>query len=277
MTVMVEHCGTVFKMKVELANPVEYTFLLSNQEININDLLGCKIDLTYHGNIHCIHCERKTNKSFQQGYCYPCFRRLQECNMCIIHPERCLVEERGCPEDDWAHRHCHQKHIIYLANSSGLKVGITRHNNVPSRWIDQGACQALPICEVQNRRQAGRIEVAIKQYVSDRTDWRKMLRGSAEPMDLVIERDRLLNEAAVEIKAVEDDYSDRPICFVDESQIEIEYPVLQYPEKVKSISFDKSPNIQGVLQGIKGQYLIFDSGVLNIRNFGGYELSLKCL
>ncbi len=272
MVVVAEQLGTVFKMQVSLASPVEYTFLLGEQKINMNQFLGKQIDLKFTGNMHCTHCERKINKSFQQGYCYPCFQRLQECNMCMLHPERCLVESKGCPENDWAHRQCHQHHIVYLANSSGLKVGITRHNHVPSRWIDQGACQALPICQVQNRRQAGRVEVAIKQFVSDRTDWRKMLRQSPESIDLTIERDRLLKEAAKDIEVIQDDYDDNPIDFIDESQVEIEYPVLQYPEKVKSLSFDKTHHIQGVLQGIKGQYLILDIGVLNVRKFGGYEL-----
>lgn len=271
---MKEYCGTVFKMGVSLADPVSYDFILSDTKIDLNALIGKRLSLSFTGKIHCIQCERKTSKSFQQGYCYPCYRRLQECNMCMLHPERCLVESKGCPEDDWAHRHCHQKHIVYLANSSSLKVGITRHTNVPSRWIDQGACQALPICEVQNRRQAGRVEVAIKQYVSDRTNWRKMLQGSPEPIDLLQEQQRLVSEAQESLALVQEDYPEGAIQFLQSSPVTIAYPVDHYPEKIKSLSFDKTADIEATLHGIKGQYLIFDQGVLNIRKFGGYELQL---
>jgi len=264
--------GNLRKMKTILASPVEYYFRIGEQEIFLNDLLGKNISLAFTGVINCIQCGRKTNKSFQQGYCYPCMQRLNECNNCAIFPERCKVEEGGCPEDDWAHAHCHAKQIVYLANSSGLKVGITRESHVPMRWIDQGAIQAIPIFKANNRYQCGLMEVAIKQNVSDRTNWRAMLKNDVNKLDLLQERDRLLLEANLAVQSVLDKTAGGVVAIEQADVVDIEYPVLQYPQKITSLSLDKTPEISAVLQGIKGQYLILDAGVLNIRKFGGYEV-----
>ncbi len=268
--------GILQKMRVEHASPVRYFIRLGDDEFLLNDALNKKISIHFSGNIFCVQCGRKTNKSFQQGFCFPCCRRLQECDMCVIHPERCHVEKEGCPEDDWAHQQCHQQHVIYLANSSALKVGITRHNHVPSRWIDQGARQALPIFTASNRYQSGLVEVAMKQYVADKTNWRAMLKQDAEPIDLLAERKRLLKKAENDIAAVIARYSNNEIQPVDSNDIvDIEYPVMQYPEKIKSHSLDKTPVVEGVLQGIKGQYILLDGGVMNIRKFGGYDVEFS--
>jgi len=259
-------------MKAELASPVIYHLIVGDQEILLNDFLQKKISLTFTGIINCIQCGRKTNKSFQQGLCFPCMQRLNECNNCAIFPERCKVEEGTCPQDDWAHAHCHSRQIVYLANSSGLKVGITRDSQVPTRWIDQGAIQAIPIFEASNRYQSGLMEVAIKQYVSDRTNWRAMLKNDVTALDLLQERDRLLSEAEPSVQKVLDQSAGGIILINDAEAIGIEYPVLEYPQKTTSLSLDKTPEVSGILQGIKGQYLIFDTGVLNVRKFGGYEV-----
>jgi hypothetical protein len=267
--------GSLRKLKGTLDSLVNYHFRLDDNEIPLADALGKKISLSFDGTINCIQCERQTKKSFQQGYCYPCYRRLMECNLCIIHPERCRVEEGGCPKDDWAHAHCHQEHIIYLANSSGLKVGITRETQVPTRWIDQGACQAIPIFKVQNRYQAGAIEVAMKSYVADKTNWRKMLKNDVEVIDMKERRDALLSEARVDIDKVIAGFSAGDVEAVNIEPINLEYPVMEYPTKVSSLSLDKQALIEGQLVGIKGQYLILDIGVLNIRKFGGYQVSFS--
>src|SRR3990167_7480403 len=159
--------GHLRKLKSELKTPIHYSIRFDHEEILLNAYLGKTITLVYAGHIYCIQCGRKTNKSFQQGYCFPCLRRLQECHLCIIYPEKCIVESGRCPENDWAHAQCNQPHTIYLANASGLKVGITRDTQVPTRWIDQGAIQALPIFKTKNRYQAGQVEVTLKQFVSD--------------------------------------------------------------------------------------------------------------
>lgn len=268
--------GHLRKMTAQLVNPVEYQLVLDDQQIDLKPFLGQDLTLEYQGEIHCIQCGRKTNKSFQQGHCFPCMRRLMECNNCIIHPEKCNVEQGTCPQDDWAHAHCNQPHIVYLANSSGLKVGITRETQIPTRWIDQGAGQALAIFRVSNRYQSGMIEVCLKQFVADRTDWRKMLKGVAAPIDLIAARDQLLAEAAKPLQQTLAQFKTGDIQAITDSKVQtIHYPVTQYLEKIKSFSFDKTPQVEGKLLGIKGQYLIFDSGVINLRKFSGYLITIK--
>jgi len=271
--------GNIEKMLVHLAEsengPVQYKLPIGGDVIAMNDLIGKTIKLHYHGEIHCIACQRKTNKSFGQGFCYPCFRDLARCDMCIMKPETCHFDQGTCREPEWAQNNCMQPHFVYLANSSGVKVGITRGTQIPTRWIDQGASQALPIFSVQTRKQSGLLEVALKQHVSDRTDWRKMLKGDPEIIDLAAVRDELFDKCQDEIAELQSD-SDRPVitALYDENIVNIQYPVTRYPEKVKSLNFDKQAELEGELLGIKGQYLILDTGVLNIRKFGGYLLSV---
>lgn len=268
---MSKFAGMLRKLHAELANPVNYRLCLGEDEIHLNELLGKRIHLQFIGEIHCIQCGRKTHKSFQQGYCFPCMRRINECDNCMLHPERCHVEKGTCPRDDWAHAQCYQQHYIYLANTSSLKIGITRHTHIPTRWIDQGATQALPIIRVQNRRQAGLVEVAFKQFVYDKTNWRAMLKNDATEICLNAERVRLLEEAKQALTEVIAQYDSNEIEILDKPEcVSLHYPVLEYPTKINSLSFDKTPEISGVLKGIKGQYLLLDSGVLNIRKFGGY-------
>lgn len=266
--------GNLRKMKTTLASPVEYQMVLGDALVPLSNFLEKKIRLSFTGKIHCIQCGRKTSKSFQQGFCYPCMQRLNECGNCAIFPERCLVEQGTCLEDDWAHAHCHSRQIIYLANSSGLKVGITRDSHVPSRWIDQGAIQAIPIFEASNRYRSGLMEVALKAFVSDRTNWRAMLKNAVDSLDMLAERDRLLQEADKMLSQVLGESGEAITPITDAEPISIEYPVIEYPQKITSLSLDKQPDVEGVLMGIKGQYLILDSGVFNVRKFGGYEVGL---
>jgi len=268
--------GTLRKMKGVLGSPVQYALRLGEAEVPLNAVLGKTLSLNHTGLIYCTQCGRKTNKSFQQGYCFPCFRRLSECNLCTIHPERCRVEHGTCPKDDWVHSHCYQDHIVYLANSSGLKVGITRHTQVPTRWIDQGAKQAIPIFKVSNRYRSGVVEVALKAFVSDRTNWRTMLKQEVASLDLPALRDDLLEQAKKQVSDVANQFDGDGIVALDDATVvELRYPVLQYPEKIVSLSLDKTPLVEGCLLGIKGQYLIFDVGVMNIRKFGGYEVQCE--
>lgn len=268
--------GNIAKMKTELNETVEYRLPVGNDMVDMNALLGKKLQLHYQGAINCIHCGRKTKKSFSQGFCYPCFTSLAQCDMCIMKPETCHYAAGTCREPEWAEQHCMQDHYVYLANSSGLKVGITRGTQIPTRWMDQGASQALPIFRTRDRLQAGLVEVIIKAHANDRTDWRKMLKGEAEAMDLGAERDRLHAEIGKELGELLAEHGDDAATFLPaEKQVEIKYPVLEYPTKVSSFNFDKTPELNGRLMGIKGQYLIFDGGVINMRKFGGYEVALK--
>jgi hypothetical protein len=259
--------GAARKMHTELADPVQYRLPLGEAVVSMNPLLGRQLQLRYAGAMHCIHCGRKSSKSFNQGYCYPCFRRLAQCDSCIVSPEKCHFDQGTCREPDWAQQHCMTDHFVYLSNTSGLKVGITRGSQVPTRWIDQGATQARPIFRVSSRYISGLVEVLFKPHIADRTNWQAMLKGDADDRDLEQARQELLAVCAADIEALQQEHGLQALSVLEDQ-------VLQHPGKVKSFNLDKQPLVEGTLQGIKGQYLIFDTGVINIRKYGGYELSL---
>ncbi len=269
--------GNILKMRSALGDagqPVQYQLPIGESLLPMNEIIGKTIKLNYQSEIHCITCGRKTSKSFGQGHCFPCFRSLASCDMCIMKPETCHYAEGTCRQPEWGDENCFIPHYVYLANSSGIKVGITRGTQIPTRWIDQGAAQALPVFKVANRLQSGLLEVVLKQHVSDRTDWRKMLKADAEPMDLKSIRDELLDNCTAEIEVIKSEQGEGAIETVDQAVVDIKFPVSEYPEKIKSLNFDKQPVIEGSLMGIKGQYLILDTGVLNIRKFSGYNIEV---
>lgn len=267
--------GPVRKMTTELADPVQYSMILGQHAVPLNAFLGQALGLQYHGVINCIHCDRKTSKSFSQGYCYPCFRRLAQCDTCIMSPEKCHYAAGTCREPQWGEQHCMIDHIVYLANTSGIKVGITRGSQVPTRWMDQGATQAQPIFRVDTRLHSGLVETVFKNHIADKTNWQAMLKGDADHVDLERERVRLIAECAAEIDELQARFGLQAITVLEQhASTVINYPVLEYPTKVKSFNLDKTPEVGGTLLGIKGQYLIFDTGVINMRKYGGYQLSL---
>jgi len=184
--------GALEKMSVQLESgaPVQYAFRLGEGLVPVNPLIGRQVRLEYLGAIHCTHCGRKTNKSFSQGYCYPCFKKLPQCDVCIMSPEKCHHDFGTCRDPQWGMDFCMTDHVVYLANSSGIKVGITRATQLPTRWLDQGASQALPIMRVATRQQSGMVEDLVRSQVADRTNWRALLKGDAEPIDLIEMRER---------------------------------------------------------------------------------------
>lgn len=268
--------GILRKMKTRLESPVTYRLRVGDDDVPLNPLLGKPLQLEYSGKIFCVHCGRKTSKSFNQGYCYPCFQSLAPCDSCIIHPEKCHFDQGTCREPAWGERYCMQDHIVYLANSSGLKVGITRATQVPTRWIDQGATQALAMIRVRSRLQSGTLEVMFKQHVTDKTNWRDMLKGRSDDLDMSAERDRLLAECGEEIAELEQRFGFFAISIIHGIEpVSIDYPVQEFPDKIISHNFDKNAVVGGTLLGIKGQYLIFDTGVINIRRYSGYHVNLS--
>ncbi|HEY9035412.1 MAG TPA: DUF2797 domain-containing protein [Pseudomonadales bacterium] len=267
--------GVLRKMRTRADAPVSYALPLNDIEVAINPLIGKTLRLAFSGKIFCIHCGRATKKSFSQGYCYPCFRKLAECDTCITRPETCHYHHGTCREPAWGEAHCFRDHVVYLANASGIKVGITRLTQVPTRWMDQGAVAAMPVYRTRDRLLSGKVEVILKAHVSDRTNWRTMLKGKPESVDLGQWRNRLLGECRSEIKALlEKNGLDAVTEVPDAEPAYFDYPVLRYPEKVTSMNPEKIPLVEADLWGIKGQYLIFDKGVMNIRNAAGYEASL---
>lgn len=184
-----------------------------------------------------------------------------------MKPETCHYHLGTCREPQWGLDNCFSPHVVYLANSSGVKVGITRKGNIPSRWIDQGAINALPILEVDTRLKSGELEMALKQYVNDKTNWRKMLKNEVSPVDLLATKNELLGN-------IQNTINTTGAQILNNEVLAINYPVVEYPSKITSLNFDKTPVITGVLKGIKAQYLILDSGVINIRKFGAYDIKL---
>jgi len=255
------------KMETDLSSQLIYSLGEGEQRFEFTKFLGKNISLKFTGNIFCENCGKKTKKSYAQGHCFPCTLKLASCDLCILKPETCHYDKGTCREPEWALTHCFTPHYVYLSNSSGIKVGITRETQIPTRWIDQGATQALAILRVKNRKDSGLVETIIKKHVNDRTDWRKMLKGKSDEVDLKAMAQDLLEKCADELKDIE-------VERVDGEVLNIDFPILSYPEKVKSINLDKTPEFSGVLTGIKGQYLIFEDHVINIRSHSGYEVTI---
>lgn len=260
--------GNLRKMKTQWANPIQYQMVIGDDLVDMNALVGENIKLTYTGQINCKVCGRKTKKSFAQGFCFPCFQNAPENSPCIIRPELCEGHLGQGRDVEWEQKHHVQPHIVYLALSSGVKVGVTRGEQVPTRWIDQGASQAIKLAETPHRQLAGAIEVALKEHLSDKTNWQRMLKNQvAQGVDLLKEKEKtkFLLEQDLQEYISEDD-----------KVWTLNYPVTTYPLKVKSVGFDKLPKIEGKLKGIKGQYLIFaDNRVINIRKHTGYWVELE--
>jgi len=244
-----------------------YTLNLST-DVDMNARIGKHIRLEWNGIINCLACKKVTKKSFGQGFCYTCFMNAPESAECIIRPELCRAHLGEGRDPEWEEKHHNKPHIVYLAASSAVKVGITREDQVPTRWIDQGATAAIRLAETENRYEAGRVEVALKELFTDRTNWRKMLTNDVDnTIDLEEEKWALEEHLPADIM---DLFSE------NDEIVNLNYPVLEFPTKVKSLSFDKTPVIEGVLKGIKGQYLFFENNeVLNIRKHTSYYVEIN--
>ncbi|MFD2827907.1 DUF2797 domain-containing protein [Leeuwenhoekiella polynyae] len=260
-----QYQGVLTKMQTELDNPIQYYLVFENDFIHVNQLLDKEIRIEFL-KYQCLACG-KNKKIYRQGFCYDDFYKVPQAADWIMRPE---LSKAHLDEEDrdleYEKRVQLQPHIVYLANSSNVKVGVTRKTQVPTRWIDQGAHEAIEIVEVPNRYLAGITEVALKEHIADKTNWRKMLKNEIEDEDLVAQRDALkqyIPEEALEY------------YIASNSETNIEFPVLQYPTKLKSLNLEKTPEYQGMLKGIKGQYLLFEDGtVFNVRNSEGYVVSI---
>jgi len=268
--------GSLSKMSVQLQAPVvQYSFRLGDSLVPVNPMIGKTLRLEYLGAIHCSHCGKRTKTSYSQGYCYPCMTKLAQCDLCIMAPERCHYDAGTCREPSWGEQFCMTDHVVYLANSSGVKVGITRATQLPTRWLDQGAIQALPIMRVSTRQQSGLVEDVLRSQVPDRTNWRNLLKGDAEVLDLAAIREQIFDACADGIRTLHERFGLQAIQPLPDAEVvEIRYPVEAYPKKIVSLNLDKTPVIEGTLLGIKGQYLIFDTGVINIRKYTAYHLAV---
>ena len=267
--------GQLHKMRSRLDSPVQYELAINDEHIPLNAFIGKSVSIDHSGRIECLHCKKITKKSYNQGYCYRCFITLAQCDLCILKPETCHYAAGTCREPEWGLAFCFQPHVVYLANSSDLKVGITRQSQIPTRWIDQGAMQALPIFKTESRHIAGLIEVILARHINDKTHWQKMLKSPASPIDLLAKRDELLAVCHHELATLCEHYGQQAFTLANDAVVNIDFPVVSYPEKIKSLCLTKTPVINGVLQGIKGQYLLLDNGVLNVRKYSGYEVEFR--
>ncbi len=259
--------GVLTKMQTEFGNPIQYYLVFENSFLNVNQLLDKNIEINFVG-YQCLNCGKK-KKIFRQGFCYDCFYSSAAVGDWIMKPELSTAH-LGIADRDLVYEEKVQlqPHIVYLALSSEVKVGVTRKTQMPTRWIDQGANEAISIVEVPNRYLAGITEVALKNHYADKTNWRKMLINSVEHVDLIAERLKLENLIPTEVQ--EYFYSQKNDLY------EMHYPVLEYPKKVSSLSLDKTPQFEGKLKGIKGQYLIFEDGtVFNVRSSEGYIVNIN--
>ena len=260
--------GNILKMTSTLADVVEYSLPIGDKSLMMNQFLGKKLELNFTGQINCIHSGKKIKKTYGQGFSYDSFMKLASCDICIVKPELCHYEKGTCREPEWGLKNCFMPHVVYLSDTSSIKVGITRQSQVPTRWVDQGATQAIPLVQVENRHVSGLIEVELKEMFSDKTNWRNMLKGMSSGEDLEELKEQVFEEFA-------DVFDDMGAEEIEEPAYQINYPVLEYPTKVTSLGFDKTPKVEGTLQGIKGQYLIFDTGVINMRKHQGYFIEIS--
>ncbi len=260
-----EYFGNLEKMESEQHSPVQYTLHLGSEQIPMNTLIGSEIRIDFQHQIHCQHCGRLTTKSYFSGYCWPCYKTLPQTDDCIFHPELCQAQEGISRDMEWSEKFCLQPHVVYLALSSDVKVGVTRESQIPTRWIDQGASEAIVLARTHNRHEAGLIEVFLKKHLPDKTNWRLMLQNKVkEGVDLLAEKKRVADLLVPTFES---------FISPDDTLYRFEYPVETYPEKIRSIKLDKQSQIRARLIGIKGQYLLFDDHTcLNVRNHGGYQV-----
>lgn len=257
--------GVLTKMHTEFDSPIKYYLNFEEEAIIMNQLLGQKIKISFN-HYQCLECG-KDKEIFAMGYCKNCYFTSPYVGQWIIRPELSTAHLGKADRDlDVEAQIQLQPHIVYLANSGGIKVGVTRKSQVPTRWIDQGAEYAIKLAETENRYEAGLIEVALKEHLSDKTNYRKMLKENVAFEDLSSKKDEIIEFIPQELHQY----------ILDDNQIvHLEYPIEEYPSKINSVNLKKKPEVEGVVIGIKGQYLMFDNNnVFNIRSHEGFVVDL---
>lgn len=254
---------------------VYYHLNLDGFLIALHTRLGHFIEIAWTGRIFCMACGKQTPKSYAQGYCFLCFKRVPQTDLCMVKPETCHYHLGTCRDPSFAQQVCFQPHFVYLANSSALKIGITRASNIPTRWLDQGASQALAILQVNSRRLSGQLEHLFAQRIADKTNWRTLLKGNSPVLDLQQQKQQLIYDFRTQMQQLQNQLAKNEIVYLQNDPLIFDYPILSYPQKIVSHNLDKQNHIQGKLYGIKGQYLIMDTGVINLRKYTGYEIRLN--
>lgn len=266
--------GNLRKMRTELKSPVNYYLQLFEvldfkEEILLNDFLGKDIEMRFTGGIHCVVTGEKITKVYGEGMSYKAFMESPQASESIVHPELSQAHLGiGLRDLDWEIEHHVKPHTVYLARTSGTKVGVTRSIQKYHRWMDQGATEALVFAETPYRQAAGLIEVALKPKISDKTNFRQLITNTVSDT-------RDLKDLALELKQFVP--ADLREFVVEPGEIQhINYPVMQYPLKANTIKLEKVKEVKAKLLGIRGQYLLFDGNrALNLRAHSGYEVQLK--
>lgn len=258
--------GVLQKMITAYQKPIQYYLSLDKHFLHVNQLLGKKIKIEFQ-KYQCLNCD-SNKKIFRQGFCYDCFVETPRAGEWIMKPELSKAHlDQADRNLAYEKKVQLQPHVVYLANSSSVKVGVTRKSQIPTRWIDQGAHAAIQFIETPNRYLAGIAEVALKKYVADKTNWRTMLKNDNKDEDLMAKVNELKPYLPDEVKAY---------LLKDEKEFLIDFPVERYPIKLKSLNLSKNPVFEDRLAGIKGQYLIFENDVVfNVRNSEGFYVKIS--
>lgn len=260
--------GNILKLRTEFNNPIEYYFVIGNTEFNLNTIIGKNIKMEFTGQINCILCGKSMKKSIGTGICYNCNQTRAEADESVFRPELSKSQYGIYRDAEYAKTHDLIDHFVYLAESGELKVGVTRNNQIPTRWIDQGANRAIKIAQTPNRHIAGIIEIFLKNYISDKTNWRTMLLSNLlSNIDLISEKQKALDLLPAELK--------KYTC-TDNNIVTLQYPIENFPDIITNTSFDKERIVEGKLTGVKGQYMYIDNTkVINIRKHSGYYIKIE--
>lgn len=259
--------GYIRELDHSESNPVAYTLSLGDECEAVNDWLGHRVTVTYLNEKRCVVCNRKVNKLYQGGYCFPCVTTLAETDLCIVKPHECHFHLGTCRDEAFAASHCMIPHYVYLSVSSQAKVGLTRKDRQLRRWVDQGATSAVLLAELPTRKEAGELEMDIAKTMPDKTDWRKLVQGVTSEVDLLALAKSVAGELAPRWQTH---------LLSEHTLHTFRYPVL--PDRIpkaKSFSLDKTPTVSGVLIGVRGQYLLFEEGVLQMRKHAGLLCEVK--
>ncbi len=263
-----DYIGHIKDLQTTYATPINYQLVIGEEKIPLNNLLNKELRITFLHEIRCIECGRITKKSFNNGFCYPCFQKLPQNDLCFVKPHTCHYHLGTCRDNSFAENYCNTPHYVYLSFTNELKVGITQKERLKFRWIDQGAIKALPIALVPDRKTAGELEFFLSKYIPDKTNWRKMLLGEFSEIDFLAK--------VAEIKQIiPEGY--QPYILTESMFSEFIYPQSEQILKVNSLSFAKDDIIEGKLIGIKGQYLILVNGVFSLKKHLGYKVNFKVM
>ena len=265
--------GSLRKLSFTPERPIRYV-LHAGDDLPLNPWLGQGLRITWLGETRCGHCGTPTPKRYGGGYCYRCFKSLARCDLCVVSPTRCHYHLGTCREPEWGDAHCMVPHTVYLANSSGVKVGLTRGATGVPRWIDQGATQGLSIARAETRRAAGALEALLAERLPDKTDWRALVTGRARPADLAAVADGLPGRVRDRMARLSG------VRWLDEREtVEFEYPIERYSRRAARLSLSAGGDriVEGRLRGVIGQYLLFDHGAFHVAGHSGCTVRVETL